>query len=43
MLGGNGYICEVCPQCGANDLWNGECMTCGYTVEPEEYSEESED
>lgn len=39
MLGGTSYDCGVCPSCGANDLWNGKCMTCGYE-EPEEDSEE---
>lgn len=44
MLGGNGFECGVCPQCGENDFWNStECMTCGYKAEPKEEDEESED
>lgn len=30
MLGGGPYVCETCPECGENDMWNGRCASCGY-------------
>ena len=31
MLGGNGYECQRCPECGSL-MWNGECknVNCKY-------------
>ncbi len=41
MLGGSGYNCSPCPNCGENDFWNeSKCMSCGYEDQGEEEEEE---